>query len=81
MNLRQYQLMSALMLVTLGTVFSQTASFNFDHDAVDKQPPGFTSYATRRRSSREMACQRSRRRAKCQHEWELSWGFNGAAIN
>jgi hypothetical protein len=35
-----------LVLATVGSGTAQTASFNFDGDAVDTPPPGFTSYAS-----------------------------------
>src|SRR2546426_888801 len=37
---------TALITVSIGIGWSQPASFNFDSDAVDKSPAGFTSYAT-----------------------------------
>ena len=35
-----------LLLVTVCSGASQTAAFNFDNDAADKAPRGFTSYAS-----------------------------------
>src|SRR5258708_36924347 len=37
---------SALMAALVGIGYAQSGSHNFDNDAVDKPPAGFTSYAT-----------------------------------
>ncbi len=37
---------SALMGAFIGIGYAQSVSYNFDNDAVDKPPAGFTSYAT-----------------------------------
>jgi Domain of Unknown Function (DUF1080) len=37
---------SALMAAFVGIGYAQSGSYNFDNDAVDKSPAGFTSYAT-----------------------------------
>src|SRR5713226_6345276 len=37
---------SALIAALAGIGYAQSASYNFDKDAVDKPPAGFTSYAT-----------------------------------
>src|SRR6059036_2860771 len=37
---------SALMAAFVGVGYAQSGSYNFDNDAVDKPPAGFTSYAT-----------------------------------
>ncbi len=46
MRSTQIASLAALLLTTLGVTASQTVSFNFDSDAVDKPPAGFTSYGT-----------------------------------
>ncbi len=46
MRSKQIVSLTALLLATLGAGASQTMSFNFDGDPVDKPPAGFTSYAT-----------------------------------
>src|SRR6266496_5863221 len=46
-NMRSGQIVSlAPLLLPVGAGASQTMSFNFDGDPVDKPPAGFTSYAT-----------------------------------
>ena len=42
----QFLVETALITASVGIGWSQSALFNFDNDAVDKPPPGFTSYAT-----------------------------------
>src|SRR5207245_2564887 len=37
---------TALMAAFFGIGYAQSGSYNFDNDAVDKPPAGFTSYAT-----------------------------------
>src|SRR5438477_12376420 len=37
---------SAVLAASIGIGYTQSASYNFDNDAVDKPPAGFTSYAT-----------------------------------
>ena len=42
----QFLVETALITASVGIGWSQSALFNFDNDAVDKPPTGFTSYAT-----------------------------------
>src|SRR5437667_12908211 len=42
----QHFVWTALMAAFFGIGYAQSGSFNFDSDAVDKPPAGFTSYAT-----------------------------------
>ncbi len=42
----QFLVETALITASVGIGSSQSALFNFDNDAVDKPPTGFTSYAT-----------------------------------
>lgn len=46
MRFKQIVSVATLLLTTLGTGASQTVSFHFDSDPVDKPAAGFTSYAT-----------------------------------
>src|SRR5437667_11690809 len=42
----QHFVWTALMAAFFGIGYAQSGSYNFDNDAVDKPPAGFTSYAT-----------------------------------
>src|SRR5713226_588422 len=46
MRSKQIVSLAAMLVVTVGVALSQTISYNFDSDPVDKPPAGFTSYAT-----------------------------------
>src|SRR5437016_13694024 len=37
---------SAVLAASIAVGYAESASYNFDNDAVDKPPAGFTSYAT-----------------------------------
>ncbi len=46
MGSKQIVSLATLLVTTLGAALSQTITYNFDNDPVDKPPGGFTSYAT-----------------------------------